>query len=241
MKRKNGCKILFGLFVIIGLITCNINTEFGINGSGNIVEQERNLPKFTGIEVRGGIELYITQGDTQKVVVETDDNLQKIFITKVEDDILKIYTDRWFVNSKSLKVKVVVKDLIMVSCSGGSDAFTEKPFTAGNLAINLSGGSDANLELKATEITGHISGGSDLYMKGTVVNFNLEASGGSDCKAYDLTATKANLTASGGSDVYITVNDELKAVASGGSDIKYRGTAKIVDANSSGGSDIYRE
>jgi hypothetical protein len=241
MKKINWLKAIAGLLTILIFTMCNINAQFGSKGSGNVIAQERNLPEFNGIESSGGIDVYITQNDTQKVVVETDDDLQKYVITKVEDGILKIYPDKWFMHFKKLKVHVSMKDLKKLSGSGGSDLFAEKPIITGNFEISLSGGSDANLYIKGIEISGSLSGGSDLYLKGAAGYLKIKASGGSDCKAYELTAAKADISTSGGSDVYITVEEELKASASGGSNVKYKGNAKVINSESSGGSDIIKE
>ena len=241
MKKLSLQKTILGLSIMAIFTMCNINAQFGAKGSGNIISQERNLTEFTGIESSGGIDVYITQKDTQKVVVETDDDLQKLVITKVENGILKVYPDKWFMHFKKLKVYVSVKDIKTISASGGSDIFAENPIIAGNMGISLSGGSDARLNIKGIQIDGSLSGGSDLYLKGAAGYLKIKASGGSDCKAYELTAAKADITTSGGSDVYITVEEELKASASGGSDVKYKGNAKVINSNSSGGSDIIRE
>jgi hypothetical protein len=241
MKKFNWLKAIAGLFIIAIFTMCNINAQFGTKGSGNVTAQERSLSEFTGIESSGGIDVYITQKDSQKVVVETDDDLQKYIITKVEDGILKVYPDKWFMHFKKLKVYVSMKDLKSLSASGGSDLFAEKPIITGNLEISLSGGSDVTLNIKGIDVSGSLSGGSDLYLKGAAGFLTIKASGGSDCKAYELTAAKADVSASGGSDIYITVDEELKASASGGSDVKYKGNARVLNSESSGGSDIIKE
>jgi hypothetical protein len=46
--------------------------------------------------------------------------------------------------------------------------------------------------------------------------------------------------ASGGSDAYLTVNKQLKAHASGGSDIHYKGRGAVVESSASGSGSISR-
>jgi len=241
MKNIKKVQIIAGSLMIILLSMCNIDAHFGLKGSGKVVEQERSLPIFSAIEASGGINVYISQGESQKVVVVTDDNIQPLVLTKVENNVLKVFLDKWSVRASTLKILITIKDIKSVSCSGGTDAYSESPIIVSSLQINLSGGSDANFNLKADEISGSMSGGSDLMLKGTSGTLKIEASGGSDCKAFDLITSKADVSASGGSDIFITVNEELIASASGGSDIKYKGNAKIIKSESSGGSDIIKE
>jgi hypothetical protein len=240
-NKMKESKWVLGFSLIVCLTMCNCNVQFGNSGSGKITEQERKLPDFSGIEVGGGIDLYIAQGDTQKVLIVTDENIQSKIITKVEDNILVINTENWLFRTSTLKVFVTVKDIKSLSASGGTDVYTEKQFIAGNIKLKISGGSDVKLNLKAIEIAAILSGGSDLFMSGAAGYLQIDASGGSDCKAYELTVAKAKISTSGGSDVYITVDEELNAHASGGSDVMYRGSVKNVNASSSGGSDIKRE
>ena len=87
----------------------------------------------------------------------------------------------------------------------------------------------------------HQSGGSDVYISGTVASLKVEASGGSDLKGYDLATDFCNVSASGGSDARITVNKELSANASGGSDIYYKGTGVVKEVSSSGSSSVTKK
>jgi hypothetical protein len=243
IKMKNKLIIVLTVCLVLlpGLTMCTVNFPFGTKGSGNVIEQVRDVPAFNEIEVSGGIDMYLTQDDVHKVVAVTDDNLQALLITKVEDGKLKIYLSEGVHGSKSLKVNVTIKDIKGITISGGSDMYCEQPVVLGKIELTASGGSDARLNVKAIELSASASGGSDVYLKGAAGYLNLSASGGSDCKAFELTAAKANVSASGGSDVFVTVDQELKANASGGSDVKYKGNATIVKVESSGGSDIIKE
>lgn len=238
---KKVSKIIFGAFMLVAIVSCNINVQFGKKGSGTILEQERKFPEFTCIDAGGGIDVFMTQGDVQKILVITDDNLQEFVKTEVNGDVLKIYTERSLNPSKKLMVKVMMKEVKSISFSGGSDFFTENPINVGELKMNFSGGSDGKITLKAVSIDAILSGGSDIDLNGTVGELKVDASGGGDFKAYGLSAANADVSASGGSDIFITVENQLKASASGGSDIKYKGNAKLIKSETSGGSDIIKE
>ncbi len=112
---------------------------------------------------------------------------------------------------------------------------------AGSLKIHLSGASNCEIEIKATDIDGELSGASSLKLKGAVGKFKIECSGASNCSAYNLTATNADLEASGASEINLTFDNELKATASGASHINYRGNAKLVKSETSGASSISKD
>ena len=102
--------------------------------------------------------------------------------------------------------------------------------------MEISGGSDFKGKIETDELKVNASGGSDISISGKATRLTIDANGGSDFNGYDITSDICNVQASGGSDVEITVNKELSANASGGSDIHYKGTGLIRDIKTCGGS-----
>ena len=79
---KTTLKIIV-LFISILLTSCNANLNIGdgIDGSGNVITEKRNITdSFTKIEASTGVEVILEQGTTTEVEVEIDDNLmEKIY------------------------------------------------------------------------------------------------------------------------------------------------------------------
>src|SRR5689334_19627985 len=59
-------------------------------GSGNVIQQSRNVSNFTGVDISSAMELYIKQDSATSVKVETDDNLQRFIIVWEENGVLHI-------------------------------------------------------------------------------------------------------------------------------------------------------
>jgi hypothetical protein len=87
----------------------------------------------------------------------------------------------------------------------------------------------------------HQSGGSDVDLSGNTTTLHVEASGGSDFHGYGLLTDFCSIKASGGSDANITVNKELNADASGGSDIYYKGSGVVKEVRSSGSGSVSKK
>jgi hypothetical protein len=205
--------------------------------------QTRNVKGFHGIKVSGGIDLYLSQGTEAVAISASDLDVRDRIRTEVEDGILKIYLDsrngmHWNWHNMKMKAYVSVATLDKLGASGGSDITIEGGIKSDKLDIDLSGGSDLKGKLTATDLTIDQSGGSDVDISGSVTNLSIEASGGSDFSGYDLVTDNCRVTASGGSDTHVTVNKELNAHASGGSDIFYKGNGVIKEMKSSGSSSI---
>ena len=207
--------------------------------------EKRNVSGFHGVEVGGGIDLYLTQGGTEAVAISASDaELRKRITTEVVNGILKIRFEwekgwkGWNNSKKNLKAYVSVKDIDQLHVSGGSDGFVDGTLKSPSLNLLVSGGGGFTGKLEVTTLKAGISGGSDADVSGTAKTLNVNASGGSDFDGFDLTVENCNADASGGSDISITATKELTVESSGGSDIHYKGSAVIVNIRSSGGGSV---
>lgn len=209
--------------------------------------QVRKTESFHGVDVGGGIALYLTQGKEQAVAISAEDtkNIDKIK-TVVKDGILKIYVDRgawnnWNWGNRKLKAYVTVTELTYLGVSGGSVAKLIDEISVNNLDADASGGSIIEGKLKGSSLNADLSGGSILKLAGSFSSASIDASGGSIFKDFELAFNSCTVDASGGSIINVTINKELKAEASGGSIINYKGTGVITSVDASGGSSIKKK
>jgi Putative auto-transporter adhesin, head GIN domain len=206
--------------------------------------QSRNVKGFHAIRVSGGIDLYLSQGPEAVAVSASKEEYRDKIETVVENGVLKIYLQNtgshmiWGFSNPKLKAYVSASTLDELKASGGSDVVIDGSIKSDKLSIHLSGGSDLSGKVDIRDLGIDQSGGSDVDISGTVIDLSIDASGGSDIKGYDLVAENCTIEASGGSDAEITVNKSLKASASGGSDIYYKGSGVITTVKSSGSSSV---
>ncbi|MFI5152719.1 MAG: head GIN domain-containing protein [Chitinophagales bacterium] len=209
--------------------------------------QTRNVTGFHAINISGGIDLYLAQGSEAVAVSASKTEYRDKIRTVVENGVLKIYLERdgapwnWNWHNPKLKAYVSFSSLEDLKASGGSDIYLQGSIKVEKLHVNISGGSDLHGRVDIRDLSIHQSGGSDADISGSATNLTVDASGGSDLKGYDLVTENCQIQASGGSDAQITVNKELNANASGGSDIYYRGNGVIREVKSSGSSSVTKK
>jgi len=230
-------KKIFSLLVLIGIIT-TASAQKTINDAN---AEKRNVSGFHAIEVSGGIDLYLSQGNEAVAVSASKEEYRAKIKTEVKDGVLKIWYEwnshiRMDWGNRKLKAYVSFKNLDRLDGSGGSDISVDGSIKVAKLAMEVSGGSDFDGKVETDELKIQASGGSDVAISGNATRLTIDASGGSDFKGYDLASDICNVEASGGSDVHVTVNKELSANASGGSDVYYKGTGLIRDLKTSGSS-----
>jgi Putative auto-transporter adhesin, head GIN domain len=230
-----------------------ITGPFSFAQDGKVINdknaQKRTVTGFHAIQVSGGIDLYLSQGNEETVVVSASDLSDRDRMkTEVVDGVLKIYMEQegihWgsWIDRKRVAY-VAVRDLDGLKASGGSDVYIEDMVKTSKLDLRLSGGSDLKGKGKVDigELSIVQSGGSDIYISGTASSLSVHASGGSDLHGYDLLTDNCHVEASGGSDIHITANKELTVSAGGGSDVYYKGSAVIRDLHSGGSSSVTRK
>ena len=200
---------------------------------------------FHAIKISGGIDLYLSQYETESVAVSASSEKYRDAIkTVVENNTLKIYYDgsnSWTSGDKKLKAYVSFKTLQKLQASGACDVQVAGTITSNSLALDMSGASDFKGAVKVENLSIDLNGASDARISGTATNVSVESTGASDVKAYDLVTDMCTAKASGASDIDITVNKELNAHASGASDIFYRGTAVVKELQASGASSVSKK
>lgn len=204
----------------------------------------RNVNGFHAIEISGGIDMYLSNGDEAVAVSAKDDDVRAGIKTEVKDGVLKIWYERKsamnmvFNRNKALKVYVAYKTLDRLEASGGCDVTVEGGITVSNLAMRFSGGSDFRGKVNVSYVKIEQSGGSDFHINGNATTIDVNANGGSDFLGYDLISQTCTINSGGGSDIEITVNKELSAEASGASDISWKGNATVKKAKASGAASV---
>lgn len=229
-------KKISSLLLLTG-ITATLYAQKTINDPN---AEKRNANGYHAIQISGGIDLYLSQGDQETVAVSAAEVKYRDRIkTEVVNGVLKIWYDYdrslkmdW--GNRKMKAYVSVKDIDGIEGSGGSDIEIYGTLKTNKLKIGLSGGSDFEGKVDGSTINIEQSGGSDVSISGKVSVLKIDANGGSDFSGYELISENCEIEATGGSDVTITVNKELNANASGGSDVHYKGAASVKNARSGG-------
>jgi hypothetical protein len=195
---------------------------------------------FHGIEVSNAINLYLSQGDTETVVVSAADVKWRDRIrTDVRDGILHIYLENNHFSLGNTKLKAYVSYTMLdrLDASGASDIFVDGVIAGDDLSVTLTGASDFRGAVNVKELKINQSGASDAHITGAVSGTaHIESSGASDIKGYDLVTQNCAVHASGASDIHVTVNKELSADLSGASSVHYKGDGALREIHSSGAS-----
>lgn len=229
--------ILMGLVVTSVLLAgCTLpvqNTR--IQGSGNLVSEERQVSDFSRVSLEGMGDLEIVVGDTESLTIEAEDNIIGRIESYVSGDTLHIGFER-FINvipTSGITYTLTVKNLNGIEISGYGDVYAAS-LTTDSMDIEVSGGGWIDIEdLSADSLQVRLSGAGDFELAGMVDRQHINLSGAGSYKAQDLKSRVAEIDISGAGSAQLWVTGNLDVNLSGVGSLQYYGDA-AVDQNISG-------
>ena len=233
-------KIFILLFVVAAVTTACISPFQPrlIRGSGKVVVEDRKVSGFDNILVSGAGRVIITQGDSESLSIETDDNLMKYIKTEVKGDTLEIgFSDDVVFSSGRGRIaldpsdgfifRVSVIDLKGIAVSGAADFEVEKLKTD-SFNISLSGAGQVSVDdLDGKSVNVLVSGAGDVKLAGRVESQVVRLNGFGRYQAFDLESQEASITISGAGGAEVWVTDNLDVTISGAGDVKYYGSPSV--------------
>ena len=231
---------LIVLLLTLSLISCNGNLNLidGIDGSGNVVTEKRNIETpFTKIQASTGVEVILEQGSPSEVEVEVDDNLMKYIVTRVENGTLIVKIDGNINTMESAIVRVKTKTIEGLESSSGASIKTINKLSGTSLALKTSSGSTIQADLEYEKVSCESTSGSEIKVSGKALTLDTKSSSGSEINAKELASNEITAQSTSGSSTTVNPIVLLNAKASSGSSIDYvKEPKKVVKEETSGGS-----
>lgn len=182
-------KNLFYIIISFLLLSCNSeNANNCFQKAGEIIQTEIEVATFDKVTVHERIELIITQGNEQKVVVETGENLLNDISVEVIDNelILKNFNTCNFIRDYDLtKVYITSPNLTTIRNASEYNVSSNGVLTYPSLYLRSSGEKsdylsigDWYLTIKNENLNIWSNGIANFYIEGTTNNLDLSFSDG---------------------------------------------------------------
>ena len=250
---KKAAIITTALVMLFAVTSCY--AHLWIIGSGHVVTEERTVSEFHSVNLRGSGKLFVTQGERQKLVVTTDDNIMPILRTEVRNGRLVVFTEPGVRHITTLEVNVTMVKVSGLELSGSGIIEGLNQISSDRLHVGISGSGDASLDVMAKEVTtrlsgsgnmtlhldsgsleSKISGSGDLYLTGESMIHHYNVSGSGKLHAFDLLTENTSATVSGSGDCEVNVSNRLNVRISGSGSVRYKGRPQIESKMSGSGS-----
>jgi Putative auto-transporter adhesin, head GIN domain len=256
---KHNLSLILILLFFIPSLACGSFTTNSVVGSGNIETQVIDVSGFDRVLLEGFGDVYVEQGQSESLSVQTDANIIPLLDIEVRGRELRLGTKPGIdlTPSESIAYNLTVKDLNSLSLAGSGNFYVE-PVKSSALAVSLSGSGNIDLKgintanlsvdlngsgnisigaINAKTIDASLKGSGDIKLKGDANTQTVILSGSGNYRAGDLQTDIGDVSIPGSADVTIWVNHELKIKVNGSGHIQYYGKP-TVEQNISGSGSI---
>ncbi len=198
-------------------------------GSGNTVNEEREISGVKGVALAFVGDLRITQGDEEKLLITADDNVLPLITTEVKDGVLTIGSKSTLgipvVNN--LHYDLTVRDLNSLQLSGTGNA-EMNGLNTGDLSVGVSGAGNLSIKgLQADRVTANLSGVGNLALSGKANRQTIGLSGAGSYSGGDLETGSTTVTLSGLGGATVWATESLNATISGAGNVEYYGSPDV--------------
>jgi hypothetical protein len=230
------------------------NTNSYLNG------ESRNVGEFSGVNVSTGVIVNFKQENPTAVKVIADADKLQYIVTKVDNGVLRVYVDnkgQRNLKFKNISVNVSSPRIDNIKTSSGavfnainninektvsvdlsSGSVVNGNFNSDNTRVQVSSGAVINSTMNTKQIAVKASSGAVANLNGRVDAGSIDVSSGAVCNSEKFQFNELEAEATSGGVITGNVAERLKATASSGGSIRYKGNPRI-DSNiskTSGGS-----
>jgi len=207
-----------------------------ISSSFTLFAQSKNLAEFTSISTSGSVQVELVKGSSPKaeytILKGNEEDL--IMDVKSGELIVKIKSKHSMWNRSETKAKVTIyyTSLKAIDCSAGSSLKSESEINEKDMNIEASSGANCSILLKSEDVNVSASSGAKISINGTSNTAIYDASSGSRIDAANLLTSNADADVSSGASISLHATKKLKADASSGGSIKYKGKPESTNIDS---------
>lgn len=235
-------KKLFLAFSLFLTSFCILSAQKTVNDPN---AEKRSVSSFHGIEVATGVELTLTQGNSEEVAVSASTpEFRDRIVTKVENGILKIHyeTKTGAINkrneTKGLKAYVSCKTLDRLYATTGAEVEIVGTLQSNTLDMKANTGAEINGKMDIGTLKLDQSTGSRVTLTGKADKLEAEGSTGSRFNGEELTTNNSDVKVNTGARITVYAEKELQVKASTGGIVKYKGNAGIREIKTNTGGTV---
>ncbi len=236
----SGCGLLLALAAGCGVFGGQGRV---IRGSGNLATETRPVSGLSGVALLGQGEVVVTQGATEGLTIEAEDNLLPLLTSEVRSGTLTLSVDpaispNTIDPTRPIRYLVTVTDLSALDLTG-SGSLTAQSLVVDDLTLTLNGAGAINIDhLEAETLRVDLNGTGEVTLAGLATEQTIALNGTGTYLAGELESQLADVRLGGVGEVTLWVRQNLDITISGSGNVNFFGTPSITRRDITGTGDI---
>lgn len=208
-----------------------------VSGSGDLSIEERSVSGFDSLSLEGAGRVLITQGGSESLSIETDDNLLRYIESEVDDGRLHLRWSRGTLlrPTEGITYRIQMRELRLIDASGAG-SFEIGSLETDSLVVRFSGAGRLVIDdLQVEDLDLELSGAGALELAGNAEQVAVSISGLGSYNAAELQTSQSAIEISGGGSAELWAEDALSIELSGLGEVRYYGDPEVTQDISGGG------
>lgn len=232
MNKRRYTNIAIIIISAFLLSACSIKGLNVTRGSGVITTQSRSVSGFNAVQIDGAGELIITQGESESLEIQAEDNIIDELTSKVQGTKLVLgYRDNFLrhqiIPTERITYNLTVVDLSEVTINGAADMDIESLETE-SLSLIINGAGNITVDqITADRLNVEISGTATIEVEGQVPQQFVSIEGAGNFKAGDLQTSESSIEITGLGNATVWATETLDISIDGGGNVRYYGSPNL--------------
>ena len=178
-------RVSFFALLIMGMVYAYHNYK--------VSEEVREITPFHAIEVDGLMNVYLQKGEMEHLRVRADDHILPQVKTRVEDGVLKIYTEGLIRGERIKDAFVTYVQLDSLHAAGVGTLTSRGVLPVDSFLLRASTAAEVRLQIQGQSLDLQMHDNANVQLAGAVQSFNCQLEHHGDLMAYNLKTNKANV------------------------------------------------
>lgn len=203
-----------------------------VRGSGNVITETRQVSGFSALRMDGAGRLVITQGTTESLEIQGEDNLIGELTSEVQGNTLVLgYQQQPWLKSilptKPIVYNLTVTDLTKLTLNGAGD-IEIRSLETDSLVLDINGAGKIDItEIVAEQLTVNFAGTGSITVSGVVTDQAVTLDGAGNYQAGDLQSQSTTIEINGLGNGTVYATDTLAITINGGGSVGYYGSPRV--------------
>lgn len=207
-----------------------------VSGNGHVVTEHFDLQPFSSVEVKGVLNVYISQGSSESLTVKTDENLMQYIDFDVKGGHLILNTKPNVKIKKSTEMSLYlnVASIDALTLSGVGTVKTDGPLEMEQLELSCSSVGNTSLEILTSRLNAKTSMVGNFELIGSADFARIKNTAVGNLNAFDFKVKHLDIVTSGVGNTKVFASDDISVTSSGIGSVRIKGNPQINEMRKKG-------